>query len=265
MKHGHIFWGNLLVGVGVLLLLDSLGYLPFSAWLLLGPVFLIALGLWLVWGAWYRHRLDASASVVVPLAGAGRAAVRIRHGAGRLTLGAGAIDDTLLSGSGLGLDCRVRRMDAALEVDLGPREGATVFSWGQEARGLLDWSLSLNGNVPLSLDLECGADEVVLDLHDLQVTELQVKSGASSTRVTLPAAAGHTRVHIRVGAATVEVQVPEGVAARLRVRGALAGISVDTRRFPSLGGGIYESADYVTAPNRAEIEIEAGAGTVSVR
>lgn len=264
MKRGNLFWGTLLVGVGVLLLLDGLGYLPFSAWLLLGPIFLIALGLWLVWGSWHRHRLVEAANTVIPLEGASQAALRIRHGAGRLTLGAGAIGDTLLSGSGLGLDCRVRRMDAALEVDLGPREGATVFSWGQEARGLLDWSLSLNGNVPLSLDLECGADEVVLDLHDLRVTELHVKSGASSTRVTLPAAAGHTRARIQVGAAAVDVQVPEGVAAGIHVRGALAGISVDQRRFPRLESDTYRSPDYETAAHRAEIEIVAGAGAVSV-
>ena len=266
MRRGHLFWGSLLLVLGVLFLLDNLGYLPVGAWALIGPLFLVALGLWVLGGVWYRQRVRGPAEVIVPLEGARRGALRVRHGAGRLAIGAGAIGDTFLSGSGGGLQWRARREGELLEVDLYFGRGEAAFSpWGWGRQGPFDWSLSLNGNVPLTLEVESGADETSLDLRDLQVAELHVQSGASSTRVTLPAVAGHTRACIRVGAAAVDVRVPEGVAASIRVRGALAGISVDAKRFPPLDGDTYRSPDYEMAAHRAEIDIEAGVGAVSVR
>ena len=268
MRRGHLFWGGFLLAIGVLFLLDALGYLPgVSAWVLVWPILLIAIGLWVIGGISRWRRPGEAEGVSIPLEGAAKASLHIKHAAGRLSIGAGAIGDTLLAGSfGGGLDYQARRAGESLAVDMRVREPRAAFlPWGWHARGPLDWSFSLNSNVPLVLALESGANEAQLDLRDLRVSELQVRSGASSTRVTLPAAAGHTRVHIHVGAAAVDLRLPQGVAGRIRVRGALAGISVDQNRFPRTSSDLYQSPDYETAPNRAEVEIEAGVGSVSVR
>jgi hypothetical protein len=54
------------------------------------------------------------------------------------------------------------------------------------------------------------------------------------------------------------------VAARVRAEQGVSAIEIDTTRFP-YSNGIYESADYSSAQNKADIKIEAGAGRVSVR
>jgi hypothetical protein len=60
------------------------------------------------------------------------------------------------------------------------------------------------------------------------------------------------------------VNIPPGVAARLRTRGGLSSIQVDEMRFRRMGD-VYQSDDYETAANRADIDIEMGVGSVTVR
>jgi hypothetical protein len=62
----------------------------------------------------------------------------------------------------------------------------------------------------------------------------------------------------------VVVRVPSGVAARIRASGGLADIRVDRDRFPR-AGGVYQSADYDTAANKVDIDVEAGVGSVNIR
>jgi hypothetical protein len=40
---------------------------------------------------------------------------------------------------------------------------------------------------------------------------------------------------------------------------------VDTNRFPQLDSRLYQSPDFDTAPNRAEISVEAGLGSITVK
>jgi hypothetical protein len=71
-------------------------------------------------------------------------------------------------------------------------------------------------------------------------------------------------VEIDAGAASVGIRVPNGVAARIKTEGALVGVDIDQSRFPR-EGGIYQSPDYATAENKAELDIDIGAGSISVR
>ncbi len=129
--------------------------------------------------------------------------------------------------------------------------------------GMLDWDFALNPAIPLSLRVETGASENRLALGDLQVRELLLKTGASSTTVDLPSHAGHTRVTIESGAAAVKLHVPQGVGASVVVRSTLAGVHVDRARFPESAGG-YRSADFQTAANKVEIFVETAVGSLEV-
>ena len=61
----------------------------------------------------------------------------------------------------------------------------------------------------------------------------------------------------------MKLRVPQGVAASIQVRSALAGIHVDRSRFPQSGAG-YRSADYDSAANKVEIFVETGVGSVDI-
>jgi hypothetical protein len=267
MRRSSSIWGVILILVGGLFLLKSLGLLGgIDPWSFIWPVFLIGFGLWFLLGATIGRRSIQMEQVSLSLEAAGRAKVRVRHGAGRLQIGSGAGPGELVSGSfGGGLDHRINRKGDAQEVDMRlPGVPNFFMNWGWGPWTSLDWDFALNGSIPLELDIQTGASETKLDLTDLLVTDLSVKTGASSTVVTLPTKAGYTGVRIEAGAASIVLRVPENVAARIRVGGALSGVQVDRDRFPRQGG-MYQSPDYETAENKAEIHVETGVGSITVR
>ena len=270
MRRSGAFWGLLLIILGGLFLLNTLGILSFSVWRLLWPVFLVALGISILLGlAGGRREYSGEPEFSsIPLEGASSARVKVPHGAGRLTMRGGAASGDLLSGTfGTGLDARTRREGDTRRVNLEPdaREWwrwVSPWTWGRG--GPNDWSIDLNTDVPLSLKIESGASETRLDLTDVRLTELDLQTGASSTEVTLPASAGHTRVKIQAGMAEVKVRVPDGVAARIKATGGLADINVDRDRFPR-SGEFHQSPDYDTAEHKVEIDAETGMGSLRIR
>lgn len=266
MRKSSVFWGVLLILLGGLFLLDNLGFFDrfeINVGELVWPIVLILLGLWVLFGSLLR-RPPETEHASIPLEDARRARLRVRHGAGRLNIHAGAGIGNLVEGDfGGGLEQDVDRSGDLLDVKLSlPTQELAPFSFGEGYS--LDWSLGVARDLPLSLDLETGANEAQVDLSELLVNELKLSSGASSTVLTLPANAGSTRVRISTGAASVRVNVPQGVAARIHAQGGLASIDIDQSRFPK-SGGLYQSADYETAFNKVDLEIETGVGSVDVR
>jgi hypothetical protein len=234
---GPIFWTI----VGVILLQSTTGGLG------QGPVELIeewwpwlavALGIWYLVGA-IVPRGRPTETLALPLAGAIEAAVRIRFGAGELTTRTAApgnlVDGTYLGGV-------VTRGLGAGHVEL---EQDTTYGLPWLDRKST-WTVGLTGAVPLDLRLDVGASRNLLDLRDLRVRNLEIHTGAAEA-----------------GAASLVFEVPSGVAARIRTRVALGSVRVDEVRFPRAAGG-YESADYATAPNRIDIDVQGGVGSLQV-
>jgi hypothetical protein len=265
MMRWSIVIGAALVLLGVLAILNAvLGVTLHIFW----PIVLIAVGAWIIIGITRGRPSLPREQASVPLEGAREAAVTIHHGAGRLSVGAGAGPDQLLSGSfGGGLDASRHLDGERLVADLRVRERdpSRYFfgSWRGGWAGLLDWDVGLNPSIPISLRVEAGASETRLSLGDLQVREILLKTGASSTTVELPAGAGHTRMTVESGAASVRIRVPQSVAASIVVRSTLAGVRVDTSRFPgSLGS--YRSRDFDSAANKVEIFVETAVASVEI-
>jgi hypothetical protein len=262
MRSASLFWGAVLVILGGLFLLSNLGIITADVWGLIWPMALILFGVWLLWGRLFG-RGAALEHANVPLEGASYAQVRLSHGAGRLTVSAGAGAGDLAEGDFAGgLEVRSKRQEDGLKVELSsPAWRWLPWDWG--SRGL-EWEVRFNREVPLTLKLETGASESILDLSELLVTELNLQSGASSTELTLPRNAGYTRAKISGGAASFKVRVPPGVAASIRYTGGLASLDVDTLRFPR-SGEVYQSADFAIAENKVELSVEVGAASVEVR
>ncbi len=267
MRRDTLFWAILLILAGLLLLAGNLGLfdrLEINVWNLLWPLFLIVLGGWFIFNALAGPGPVTVQDAAIPLEGAARAEIKIGHGAGRLLLSGGAAAGQLVAGSFAGgLDYRAKREGDMLKVKMGvPSRSGFIFPWSWSP-GALDWTVHLSEDVPLALKFETGASRSEIDLTDLKVTTLEIETGASATAITLPARAGFTKADIEAGAASVDVRVPGGVAARIVAKSGLSSVRVDQTRFPG-SGSRFESPDYATAANKVEIELETGVGSVSV-
>ena len=245
--------------IGVVLLLSTTGNLGSDAGDLIAqwwPWALIALGVWFVIGAVVPSGRRLTETLVLPLGNAGEASVRIGFGAGTLRTHAAAAGD-LVDGSFVGgvtyREVGQNQVELAQDTTYG-------VPWLDRRS---DWDVGLTAAVPLDLRVEAGACRVMLDLRDLRVRTLKIKTGASEARVVLPQAAGATTVRAETGAASLTMEVPRGVAARIQGRMALGTTQVDQALFPRTVAG-YESPDYATAANRVDIDVQGGVGSVRI-
>jgi hypothetical protein len=271
MNRPRVFWGGVLVLLGTLFLLDNLGIIDINFWGLLWPILLIVLGTALLYGAFFDStqsaKMKEAKHVVIPIAQARQYKLNIGHGAGRLRIEAGAAQGELVNGHFIGgLDYNLSQKADVLKLKMKPpQDGWTqvALPWNWVRWHGLDWLVKLSHEVPLSINVDVGANEVDLDLTYLHVVELQVNMGANATKISLPADAGYTDVKIDGGVTSVRLYVPEGVAARIKLNNALTSNNINRSRFPRVDD-VYQSPDYDTAANKVDITVDMGLGSLTI-
>jgi hypothetical protein len=296
----HLVGPLILLGAGVLLLLNNLQIVPWSVWREIWPywpLLLVLLGVEalvtgrVAWGTlvllvlllpvlgfavtassfasrWHDEtRGDVArrtSSFHYPLDGATAATIQLEYGAGALDirpLEGPPPSDTLASGQVFGHGGA--RVEARSTLQNGRR--TLQLSPGHPG-GMFDLGrleLLLTPAVPIDLQIEAGAAETTLNLETLRVPNLTLETGASQTRIVLPAR-GETRAQIEGGAAAIEITVPQNVAARILVDGGPNRVQIDEQRFPRQRGE-YRSPDFDTATDRVTLRIDVGASRLVVQ
>lgn len=259
MKRDSIFWGVVLIVVGVLLYLQAQGIVG-NVFQYFWPLALILLGAWIILGVYWKPASSAGETFSIPLGSAQRVNYHFSHGAGQLEIGSGAPGGTAISGTyaaGMNRSSHLRGDQLDVRVEAGP----SFVPFIGPGEGV--WRYQLAQGIPALLTVESGASFLNIDLKDLLVTRFVLKTGASSANVTMPAR-GASILDVEAGAASINIRVPEATAARIRVREGVTAVDVDSARFPRLDSGFYQSSNYDTSSDRAEINIESGLGKVSV-
>lgn len=260
MRRDNVFWGGVLILAGMLLYLQGQGYIE-NIFRYFWPLMLILVGGWIILGVYWKSAPSAADTFSIPLGAAQRVNYRFAHGAGQLDISGGAPAGQAIVGSsavgmnrsshlnGDSLDVRVEAGPSFMPF-VGPNEGV--------------WRFQLAQNIPASVTVESGASLQNIDLTDVLATRVVLKTGASSTNVTMPAR-GASFLDVETGAASINIRVPDGTAARIRVREGVTAVNVDASRFPRLDSGIFQSPNFDNSQNRAEINIESGLGSISVK
>jgi hypothetical protein len=261
MSRTALFWGIVLILLGGMLGLQAAGVISGSVWGYFWAVFLIFLGIWVISSIYYRPKFKEGQQLTVARKDAQKAEISFAFGAASLIVNGGASPDMVLEGtSGTTLDLTSQYFNdkVAVKINAGP---SFIPFLGPDGGS---WRFRLNNELPTTVTMESGASSVELDLSDLKVSYLRVETGASSYKVVLPAHAGTTIMEVEGGAASFDIRVPEGVAARIRIMQGASSLRVDEKRFPVTSAGYYQSADYDTAENHAEITLSAGAGSFNI-
>ncbi len=295
---GGLVWPVILIGAGVVFLLNNMGLLSWSIWetlLRLWPVLLIAIGLDILigrhsrlgsllvalllvgvlaaaiaWGvpalgstAGDASQVDRTETIAEDLKGATEAEVEIRFGAGVLYLAA------LPEGSGQLL---------AGKADLSKGEGLRLAhdgnrlelhsqgTWTTVPNIRADerkvWDLELNRDIPIDLQINTGVGRSSIDLTQINLRSLDISGGVGQATIKL-AQRGRYEVEIDGGIGEIILSLPPGLAARVTVDGGLGGVSVDgdfNRRNDQ-----YISSNFDTAANRAEVNVDGGIGRIVIR
>lgn len=290
--HISLVGPTLLIGIGIILLLNNLGYLDWNVWdvLRLWPVLLVAAGLEILVG---RRSLLGSlitAGVVLvlliggiwllqagPLSRSGeplvieeprndieRARVHLAPAVGEVYVGAlidsgNFVEGTVHAGRGREISHRFTTDGIPeLELKAEPIYGIGVGTSGQA----YTWDLRFHPDVTLDLEVDLGAGEVQLELRDMSVDELVADFGAGRVEVTLPTD-GRLDVSVNGGIGEIVVYVPRGMAARVRTETAL----VERTMPPGYRqqDNVFTSPDYEEADHKAEVTLNLAIGRVLVK
>ena len=262
-------WPVALVAVGASLVLTRV-----RAWLgSLAFLVILTAGFGTAWGlaAAGQGPVIHREAIAVNTGNATAARLELQVGAGTLTLDAETPPDLLLAGE---LESRTTGDTYSISEAQRPGGRSVIrlnnaagrdFSFIPGQAPSEEWTLQLTPHIPTEIRVDAGAAEIDLDLRNLDLQRLEIKAGAADIDVVMPAAAGKTEASIEVGAASLRITVPEGVAARIVVDAGLSSIQVDEGRFAQLKGDVYTSPDFARAANRLDITIEAGASHVEIR
>ena len=285
----------ILIGLGVVFLLNNMGVLAWSVWEVifrLWPILLVALGLEIIlsrlsaWGSLLALVLTVAIlagalSLLGPDIGTGQvvageeirqalgeatqARVVIEPGVGSLHIKALPESANLIEGVvSVGRGQRVRRDFAVVGKTATftlQSEGITFgpFIGWDDQRG---WELGLAPEVPLELEISLGVGLTDIDLTGLTVSELKVNMGLGRTTVILP---DEGRFYAKIEGAIGEtiIVIPAGMAARIRVDTGLA-VS-DLPAGYRQRGDVYTSPDYDNADDRVDLEVSQAIGKVTIR
>ena len=223
------------------------------------PCLAPAHGCWLEFLRGDIETQDAS----IDLQGAASAEVKISHGAGELKIHSGANAHEIAHGSFMGgLEYNATRNGDQLQVRMRPAKDVMEFPFfGPQSR--FDWDVALNAEIPLGLNLNLGANKSEIDLRGLNISSLDLDTGASETKLLLPDK-GRFKADLDLGAASLEVVIPDGLSARIRTSLGAANLMIDESRFPR-SGGYYQSPNFDSAADFADMTIDAGAASIRVR
>lgn len=260
MKRDNIFWGTVLILLGALFFLQRAGIIP-SVGPYLWPLALILFGGWLILSVYWRSSPSESERFDVALREARSVRYRFSHGAGQIVITGGAPPGKALVGSSAaGLNERINLDGDRLEVRI--EAGASFVPFVGPSDGT--WRFQLTQEVPVTLKVETGASQLDMDLTDMLASHIELSTGASNSRVVMPAR-GASLLDLEAGAASINISIPEGVAGRIRIKEGLTSLNVDTTRFPQVDSRLYQSPDFDTAANRAEVSVEAGLGSITIK
>jgi hypothetical protein len=296
-RRGGLVWPVILIGLGIVFLLNNLGMLSWDVWdtiFRMWPVILIAIGLDLiigrrsVWGSllalvlivavlgggiWLAQtsagsstQSAATETVNYALGNATRAEVTISPAVGDLRVRALSGSSTTLAQGSIEL---VRGETLSRSFTSGGTARLSLStskrSWGPAAFGWKNariWSLGLNPGVPTDLHLDMAVGQVDADLTGMKLEGLDVELAVGQITLRLPAE-GVYNVKVSAAIGEIVVEVPSGMAVRVHAGVALAG-----REFPSgyeRSGEYYISPTFLSARNRVEVEADLAIGNLVVR
>lgn len=260
MKRDNIFWGTVLILLGTLFFLQRQGIIP-SIGPYIWPLALILVGGWLILSVYWRPAPSEGEKFDVALREAKSVRYRFSHGAGHIVITGGApAGRALVGSSAVGLKETTRSEGDRLEVRIEAGASFVPFVGPSDGR----WRFQLSQEVPVTLKVETGASQLDMDLTNVLASHIELETGASNSNVTMPAR-GVSLLDLEAGAASINVTIPQGVAGRIRIKEGLTSLSVDKDRFPQIDSRLYQSPDFDTAANRAEVSVEAGLGSITIK
>ncbi len=291
MKIARIRNGVILISVGVVFLLNNLGYVPWAVWfriLSLWPVVLVALGIEIIFKKSRLSFLTVFSPLLfmaailgpsyfqnVELTRVYRATETYQYAedldtsvtkvTAIIQLRAGNLKVTSESGGlvSADLDYWKRRpvttseysgFDSSTTVEIRDRD-REWRGWSWRAWGAKDWDIRLTNRIPVNLRIYAQATEVELDLCDLRITNLNLETKAGNFDIKLGDLVDQINGTIDSDASRLHILIPEGTGLKIENHSQLTSTS-----FSDLSilkhDNIYKTSNFEQAARKITLSLE---------
>ncbi len=283
-KVTELVWALILIIVGLIFLFNNLGYLSWDIWYYLWklwPLILIVAGLSVLFKdskllfliplivagvviyATFQYEMPESleprtSTLTQTLDDAKEADINLFFGAGTITIS---------NGSQNLFDGRFRYTDERFlpakkyEIEDGIGE-LTLRSDFQShlSHPINEWDLKFTDQIPLTLNLDYGAAQAVIDLSGLKVDRLDINGGATNTKIRFGNYS--TQAYIDLGVSNLEIEIPEAVGAKIELDEGISSVKIKglTKK-----DDFYVTENYETAKNKIFIDIDTGVLNIDVK
>lgn len=301
MKFRNIFWGIILILIGILFTLDNLNVLDFdwyNLWRLWPVVFIL-------WGISVLPVKDIIKVVLVIVVLGGSVTYMMNNTVDwkdhtiNLNYHFDDMDEDFTS---IDQEFTIPMEDSILFAKLDMEVAASKFTLVDESLDLVDFQKSgsmlnykysvkqsgetVDVDIYINEDLEIrtkpknkvelaisplpvwdmyyevGAADVDMDLTSFKVNELHIEGGAAAIRVKIGDKFDNTRLSIESGASSIKVSVPEESGCELNISAVLSGKSIVG--FEKIDHGHYRTENFETAENKIYIDVEAAVSSYSI-
>ena len=126
------------------------------------------------------------------------------------------------------------------------------------------WDISLNKDIPLSIDLEAGVGDCSLNLSDMNLKQLIIEAGVGNIKVD---ASGNYKndvdVKVEGGVGSTTIYVPKNMGVKVKAEKGVGKIDVDG--FKTQGSNTFINDSYESSKNKMEVDVEAGVGNITIK
>jgi len=289
-SYGRLLVGIVIIFVGLVFLGHNLGWFTVNFdWWNLWPIVIIVVGLSFLTG---RGWLSGVVGIIVTLivialvallifgnvgsnlmnkevtksdilitkeAGVESADISIKYGAGKINIGSGS--DVLISGSH---ESNFLTMDKNSEVDgnIQKVELKTVGSWRTFGKHINDLDLRLSNDTLTKLSVDTGAVDASFDFSEIMAESINLNTGVSSLKIVLGDRVDESDLHIKAGASSIDITLPQTAGARLNLSSGLT--SKTLTNFKQIDSNHYETDNYQTATKKIDMDFDLGATSLKI-
>jgi len=292
MDFGKLFIGILILFLGVIFLGNNLGLIDRDIWSLIAdywPVMVILLGLSMIFGGrqksgfrsfWLIIPLGMIAAIifittptnrsltthdlsVARLDSAKKAEIRIAAGPLKLNLSA-SNDDRFITGKMTTLG--EPKISDFIEGETQIYQIEEIINWKKLNfhQNENQYDLKVNNDLPLSVVIDTGASDFVLDMKDLRVDVINIDSGATKGEIILDEKSDNQKIKISAGASDFKIKIPKAIGIKIDTNSGLSDDNFESVGIKKIADRLYQSEEYVDASKKVEIELNLGVSKIEI-
>ncbi len=296
MKFRNIFWGLILIIIGILFTLENLHFIDFDWYNLwrLWPVILVLWGISIIpvknvikvilvlivlvgsisymmqeTVCWHDNDFSLSydndsnnlnQEFTIPYEDSVPAAsLHMEVAASKFELLDESYDllDFQKNGSLVDYKYTVKQLDSTVDINVYMDDEVSFKTHSHNKVGL-----SLNPQPVWDLDFEVGASNANFDVAGLKVSDVTIEGGAAAIKLRVGDKYPKTKINISTGASSIKVMIPKDSFCDLDINAVLSNKKISG--FDKINSGHYQTDNSDKATNKIYIEVETAASSFSI-